>query len=243
LQITIVLPIYNEIENLPKLVPALLALPLPGLKLLVIDDNSPDGSGKLADELAANHPGRIRVHHRQGKLGLGSAYITGYRLAIEDGAEAICQMDSDFSHPPEKVLELAKMLQTCDAALGSRYIPGGAVDVHWPAWRKALSRFGGLYATAILRLPVSDSTGGFRMWRRETLQGMPLDKVRANGYVFQIEMAYLAYKLGYKFGEVPFYFADRKWGESKMSFRIQLEAAFRVWKLLWDHRSIKRVKR
>jgi len=231
MNIRIVVPTYNEAENLPKLVNALFALPLPELNLLVVDDNSPDGTGKMADELALNHPGRIGVLHRPGKMGLGSAYIQGFQWCLEHGAQAIGQMDADFSHPIEKIPVLVDTLSTCDVVLGSRYVPGGALDERWPFWRKWLSGFGNMYARTILGLPIRDVTGGFRLWRRETLAGMPLDRIKSNGYVFQVEMAYVASRLGYTFKETPIYFADRRWGKSKMSFRIQLEAALRVWKL------------
>lgn len=231
MNIRIVVPTYNEAENLPKLVNALFALPLPELNLLVVDDNSPDGTGKMADELALNHPGRIGVLHRPGKMGLGSAYIQGFQWCLEHGAQAIGQMDADFSHPIEKIPVLVDTLSTCDVVLGSRYVRGGALDERWPFWRKWLSGFGNMYARTILGLPIRDVTGGFRLWRRETLAGMPLDRIKSNGYVFQVEMAYVASRLGYTFKETPIYFADRRWGKSKMSFRIQLEAALRVWKL------------
>jgi dolichol-phosphate mannosyltransferase len=237
--LTVVTPTFNEAENLPKLVSALFDLPLPGLKILVVDDNSPDGTGDLAEDLAAAYPGSLGVLHRAGKLGLGTAYISGFSRALDEGAEAIAQMDADFSHPPEKLLELLEVLQHCDIALGSRYAPGGAVDERWPLWRKGLSSFGNLYARTILGLPVRDATGGFKVWRRETLQGMPLERVRSNGYAFQVEMAYIAYRLGYTFDEVPFYFADRRWGQSKMSFRIQREAAIRVWQMRFEYRTLK----
>jgi dolichol-phosphate mannosyltransferase len=236
---TVVIPTYNESHNLPKLVEALFALPLPELKLLIVDDGSPDGTGELAEKLATQHPGRLRVHHRTGKLGLGSAYITGFGLAIQDGAEAIGQMDADFSHPPEKLIELVEALADCDVAMGSRYIPGGAVDREWPLWRKGLSAFGNIYARTILGMRLHDVTGGFRLWRRRTLNAMPLERVKSNGYVFQVEMAYIAQRLGFNFLEVPFYFADRKLGESKMTLRIQLEAALRVWYLRYSYRDLK----
>jgi dolichol-phosphate mannosyltransferase len=169
--------------------------------------------------------------HRTGKLGLGTAYIQGFHQAIKDGADAIGQMDADFSHPPEKIIELVKTLESCDMALGSRYVPGGKLDERWPFWRKALSGFGNFYARTILGLPLRDVTGGFRLWKKETLSAMPLDRIRSNGYVFQVEMAFVASKLGFKFREIPIYFADRRWGTSKMSFRIQIEAAIRVWQL------------
>lgn len=235
---TIVIPTYNEAENLPKLVAALFELPLDDLSILVVDDNSPDGTGRLAEELAERNPTRLDVLHRPGKLGLGTAYIDGFVRALSAGAEAVAQMDADFSHPPEKLLDLHEVLQSCDVALGSRYVPGGAVDERWPLWRKALSSFGNIYARTILRMPICDATGGFRLWRRDALSRMPLDRVRSNGYAFQVEMAYVAYRLGFSFEEVPFYFADRRWGQSKMCFRIQREAAVRVWQLLIEYRDL-----
>jgi len=241
-QLTVVIPTYNEAENLPTLVSALFDLPIEGLKILVVDDNSPDGTGQLADAIAAERAGRFSVMHRPGKMGLGTAYIQGFQRALQDGAEAIAQMDADFSHPPEILVDLYRALQACDVAMGSRYIPGGSVDRDWPAWRKGLSAFGNIYARLILRMPVRDTTGGFRMWQRHTLEGMPLERVRSNGYAFQVEMAYIACRLGYRFQEIPFYFADRKWGHSKMSFRIQREAAIRVWQLLYEYRSLKPVR-
>jgi dolichol-phosphate mannosyltransferase len=160
--------------------------------------------------------------------------------ALRSGADAIAQMDADFSHPPELLKELLVGLQDHDVAMGSRYVPGGSVDQRWPTWRRGLSAFGNIYARNILRLPVKDATGGYRMWRRSTLEAMPLERVRSNGYAFQVEMAYIAYRLGFCFCELPFYFADRKWGHSKMSFRIQREAAMRVWQMLLDYRDLKR---
>lgn len=240
MRLTVVIPTYNEAENLPKLLSALFDLPLEDLSILIVDDNSPDGTGQLADEWVSKYPGRMAVIHRSGKLGLGTAYITGFRQALQAGAQAIAQMDADFSHPPEKLLVLLEALRSCDVAMGSRYVPGGGVDERWPFWRKGLSAFGNLYARLILRFPLRDATGGFKIWRRETLLGMPLESIRSNGYAFQIEMAYVAYLLGYSFQEIPFYFADRQWGHSKMSFRIQREAAIRVWQMLLEYRNLKR---
>ena len=240
MQLTIIIPTFNEAENLPKLVSALFALPVENLKILVVDDNSPDGTGKIAEQLGHAYPGRIAVLHRPGKLGLGSAYILGFRHALETGAEAVGQMDADFSHPTEKIADLLAALQSCDIAIGSRYVPGGSVDINWPLWRKWLSAFANFYARTILRLPLRDVTGGFRLWRGETLKGMPLDRIRTNGYAFQVETAYVAYLLGYKFKEIPIYFADRRWGTSKMSFSIQREAARRVWQMLYEHRRLRR---
>lgn len=221
------------------MVSALFALPLPCLSVLVVDDNSPDGTGQIAEGLSRASAGKVSVLHRPRKLGLGTAYIHGFCQALEAGAEAIAQMDADFSHPVEMLLSLVDLLQSCDVAMGSRYVPGGAVDERWPLWRRSLSAFGNLYARTILGLPVQDATGGFRVWRRETLQSMPLERVRSNGYAFQVEMAYLAHCLGYSFREAPFYFADRRWGHSKMSFRIQAEAAIRVWQMRYEYRNLK----
>jgi dolichol-phosphate mannosyltransferase len=238
-QITLILPTYNEAENLPKLVSALFSLPFDDLHLIVVDDNSPDGTGHLADNLSNAMPGKIDVLHRPGKLGLGTAYVLGYKNALEKGAQVIGQMDSDFSHPVEKLPEMVKALDTSDVAIGSRYVPGGSVDERWPLWRKELSRFGNTYARTILRLPMHDVTGGFKLYKREALLRMPVDRIRSNGYIFQVETAYMGYLLGLHYAEVPIYFADRRWGKSKMSLRIQAEAAFRVWQLLWFYRDMR----
>ena len=241
--IHIVIPTYNEAENLNKLVSALYNLPIDRLHVLIVDDNSPDGTGDIAEDLAHKYPDRLSVVHRSGKLGLGSAYIKGFRTALESGADYIVQIDADFSHPPEKIVELTKALSKTDAALGSRYITGGRLDENWPLWRKSLSAFGNIYAKTILRLPIHDATGGFRAWRRETLLGMPLERIRSNGYAFQVEMVYVAYRLGFSFIEVPFYFADRQWGSSKMSFSIQIEAATRVWQMPYEYRDLQSITR
>jgi dolichol-phosphate mannosyltransferase len=230
-RLTVVIPSYNEAENLSRMVSALFSLPLEDLSILVVDDNSPDGTGRIADELASEYPKKFEVVHRPGKMGLGTAYITGFRRAIETGANAIAQMDMDFSHPPETLPNLLANLDSYDVVMGSRYAPGGGVEKRWPLWRKGLSRFGNVYARLVLRLPVQDATGGFKIWRREALLGIPMEQICSNGYAFQIEMAYLSYRLGYTFKEVPFYFPDRKWGRSKMSLQIQLEAALRVWQM------------
>jgi len=240
LKITIVTPTYNEAENLPRLVSALFTLPL-DLHLLVVDDNSPDGTGALADGLSRQYAGRISVLHRAGKLGLRTAYLEGFVSALKTEADAVVQMDADFSHDPSALVAMSECLASCDLVLGSRYVPGGSVDERWPRWRKGLSAFGNFYARTILGLPLRDVTTGYRMWRRETLAGMPLHRIEANGYVFLVEMAYLAHCLEYKIGEVPIYFADRRWGKSKMSFKIQAEAALRVWQVLWNCRDLKKL--
>jgi dolichol-phosphate mannosyltransferase len=239
LQITVVIPTYNEAENLPKLVSTLLSLPLTDLRVLIVDDNSPDGTGRIADRLG-EETGRVLTLHRSGKLGLGTAYISGFRQALAQGAEAVAQMDADFSHPPEKLAEMAAALENCDVVLGSRYVPGGSVDERWSFFRKALSAWGNFYARTILSLPMRDVTGGFRLWRRSTLEGMPLERIRSNGYIFQVEMAFVASLLGYRFCEVPIYFADRRWGQSKMTLRIQLEAAIRTWQLRSQYHDLRK---
>lgn len=237
MHIVIVLPTYNEAENLPKLVSALSSLPL-DLKVLIVDDHSPDGTGEIADELSARHDGKIAVLHRTGKLGLRSAYMEGFRKAFDGRAQAVVQMDADFSHDPAVLVEMARCLASCDVVIGSRYTKGGSLDERWPAWRKALSAFGNFYARTILRFPLHDVTTGYRMWRREALQSMPLDRIRSNGYIFLVEMAYMAYMMRFKITEVPIHFADRRRGKSKMSLKIQLEAAVRIWEVWWRYRDL-----
>jgi dolichol-phosphate mannosyltransferase len=239
LQVTVIVPTYNEAENLPKLVSALFSLPLENVKLLVVDDNSPDGTGKIADDLGQQYPERVMVMHRAGKLGLRTAYLEGFKVAIANGAEAVGQMDADFSHDPAKLVEMITALETADVSIGSRYIPGGGVDRNWPLWRRWLSAFGNFYARTILDFPLRDVTTGYRLWRREAILGMPLERIDASGYVFLVEMAYIAWCLQYRVVPVPIYFADRRWGKSKMSLKIQLEAAIRVWQVRWQFRDLR----
>lgn len=242
--LTVVLPTYNERDNLRPMLDALLSLALPGvaLRVLVVDDNSPDGTGELADELAAESGGRVSVLHRAGKEGLGRAYLAGFVTALEQGAELIVQMDCDFSHQPADVARLLTELTThnADVVLGSRFAPGGGVDQTWAWWRKALSRFAnGWYVRLLLGTPLQDATGGFRLWRAATLRGLdPERHIRCNGYGFQVEMAYLALKLGYRVREMPIYFPDRQRGQSKMSLTIQLEAAWQVFAMRRRHRRL-----
>lgn len=242
MRITVVTPTYNEAENLPKLVSALFSLPL-DLHVLVVDDNSPDGTGKIAEELAKQYPGRIDVLHRPGKMGLRSAYLNGFQKILDGDTQAIVQMDADFSHDPDALVNMAELLKTHDVVLGSRYTEGGSVDQQWPLWRKSLSAFGNFYAKTILGLPLHDVTTGYRMWRRETLNQMPFERIQSNGYVFLVEMAYLAHCLEFKIGESPIYFADRRWGKSKMSLKIQVEAAMRIWQVWWNYRDLKKAGR
>jgi dolichol-phosphate mannosyltransferase len=239
LQITIVIPTYNEAENLPKLVSALFSLPL-DLHLLIVDDNSPDETGRLADELAEAHPEKIKVLHRPGKMGLRSAYLNGFQKIFDDGSQAVVQMDADFSHDPGVLVDMAKKLETTDVVLGSRYVAGGSVDKRWPIWRKWLSAFGNFYARTILGLPLHDVTTGYRMWRIDVLKQIPFERIQSSGYIFLVEMIYLTHCLEFKIGETPIYFADRRFGKSKMSFKIQMEAAIRIWQVLWNYRDLRR---
>ncbi len=235
---TLVIPTYNERENIPVLFKEIFALDLPGLHVLIVDDNSPDGTGQVVEDLKDTYHGRVDALHRTGKQGLGTAYIQGFQKAMAEGAEIVGQMDADFSHPIEKIPSLLDALTEVDIAIASRYIPGGSLDENWPFWRKGLSKFGNFYARSILSLPIKDVTGGFRFWRSSALKQLPLERVRSNGYVFQVEMAFLAQRLGLSFRELPIHFADRRWGTSKMSLRIQLEAAYRVWLLKGMYRDL-----
>lgn len=242
MQLKVVLPTYNEAENLPRMVDALLGLKLPDttLTILVVDDNSPDGTGALADGLAARSGGRVTVLHRLAKDGLGRAYLAGFQVALDAGAELVLQMDCDFSHRPGDIAALLGALPGADMVLGSRFAPGGRVDPDWAWWRKLLSWFANsVYVRLILGTPLRDATGGFRLWRRQTLVGMDLGhRIASNGYVFQVEMAYVAGRLGYTIKEVPIEFPDRKAGLSKMSVRIQIEAARRVFEVKRRHRTL-----
>ena len=243
MKLTVVLPTYNEKENLTRMIESLLALDVPAdLSVLVVDDNSPDGTGQIADDLAAQHEGRVSVMHRAGKQGLGTAYIEGFRKAFAQGAEYVMQMDCDFSHDPKYIPHMIDLMKTCgcDIVIGSRYVKGGSVDETWSIGRKLLSWWANsVYVRMILRTHAKDATGGFRLWKREVLEGMDLSRVRSSGYVFQVETIYVAEKLGYTDEEVPIYFADRKAGRSKMSFKIQFEAALRVWQVWVRHRHLR----
>ncbi len=240
----VVVPTYNEKENLPKLTADLLALPVSDLEILVVDDNSPDGTGQLADELSAKDA-RIHVMHRAGKQGLGTAYIQGFGVAMKNyGADIVIQMDADFSHDPKYIPGMLDALKDVDVVVGSRYTPGGKLDEQWSVWRKLLSWWANVvWVGTILRTPIKDSTGGFRAWKRATLIGMDLSRVRSNGYIYQVEMTYIAARLGYKFREVPIYFADRRYGTSKMGLSVSIEAALRVFQVLWRHRALNPSKR
>ena len=181
-----VIPTYNEAQNLPILVSALFSQLIPGLNILIVDDNSPDGTGQVADELSRQHPHKLSVLHRQGKEGLGKAYIQGFRYALDHGADVIGMMDADLSHPPDRLSLLLAALEKADVAIGSRYAPGGSLDKGWPIWRKALSWFGNAYARTILSLPIKDATGGYRLWKRSALEAIPFEDSRSNVYVFTV---------------------------------------------------------
>ena len=239
-KIMVVIPTYNEIENLPLIVDALFSLPVEDMNILIVDDNSPDGTGKLADDLAATqYPGRLQVLHRTEKNGLGPAYVAGFKKAISLGADYIIQMDADFSHQPKYIPDLLKAIETKDLVIASRFAKGGSVDEKWSIYRKLLSWFANrIYTPVILGVPVYDATGGYRIWRRQTLIGLDLDRVRSNGYVFQVEMAYVAHRLGFRVAEIPIYFPDRTLGTSKMDIRIQIEAAIRVWQVMRRHHAL-----
>lgn len=243
-KVLVVIPTYNEAENITAISDALLKLPA-FLSILVVDDNSPDGTGKIADELSEKYRGRVHVMHRYEKGGLGPAYIAGFKEALRLGADYIIQMDADFSHQPKYIAKMIAKLETgYDLVIASRFAPGGGVDENWSIYRKLLSWFANrVYTRLLLNIPVYDATAGYRIWRRETLIGLDLDRVRSNGYVFQVEMAYVACRLGFKVAEVPIYFPDRQRGESKMDLRIQLEAALRVWQVMARHRGLKRTDR
>jgi dolichol-phosphate mannosyltransferase len=230
-----IIPTYNEAQNLPILVDALFAQDIPGLHVLVVDDNSPDGTGQVADDLSQRYPGNLSVLHREGKAGLGRAYVHGFRHALNQGAHMIGMMDADLSHPADRLPKMIAALEDVDIVIGSRYVAGGGVDKNWPFWRKGLSWFGNAYARTILGLPIQDATGGYRLWRRSALEAIPFEQALSNGYIFQVELAYLAKLAGLTFREVPIHFRERTQGDSKMSLRIQIEAAFRVWQLRRVH--------
>ena len=222
----VVLPTYQERENLPRIVPSVLDAAAE-LDVLVVDDSSPDGTGALADELAARDR-RVRVLHRPRKQGLGRAYLAGFDVALREGYGRILEMDADFSHDPAALPALLAASRDADLVLGSRYVPGGRT-ADWGLGRRLLSRGGSLYARAILGIPVRDLTGGFKCFRREVLERIDLPTVRTTGYAFQIELTYRAVRRGFRVVEVPINFADRRVGQSKMSRAIVLEALWKVW--------------
>ncbi len=236
-RIAVVVPTYNEAENLPLLAERVLGLPLPNLRLIVVDDDSPDGTGRIADTLArtANEqrPERVTVLHRKVKDGLGRAHLAGMRASIAGGAQYVVQMDADLSHQPETIPELLGTALATDAGLviGSRYVIGGSMSDQWGTHRKLLSRGGSTYVNLVLGLEIRDATGGFKLWRRDVLDSIGLDGVLSDGFSFQIEMNYRCKRLGYKIVEIPIHFAERYSGTSKINLGIQLEALTLPWRL------------
>ncbi|MEO5895897.1 MAG: polyprenol monophosphomannose synthase [Vicinamibacterales bacterium] len=224
----VVCPTYNERANLPVLVPAVLAHE--GFRMLIVDDGSPDGTGQVAEELAAQFPGRIEVMHRTGQRGLGRSYVDGLRRALETDAELICQMDADLSHGPEYLPALAAGTAQFDVVIGSRYLHGVSV-VNWPLHRIFLSTFANRYIKFVTRLSPKDCTSGFRCWRREALARLPLESVVSDGYAFLIEMLFEASRRGARIGEVPIIFVERREGQSKVSTAVLLESLITPWRL------------
>lgn len=222
----VVMPTYNECENLPLLVPQVLEQD-PRIEVLVVDDASPDGTGKIADELAKAEP-RVHVLHRLSKDGLGGAYRAGFARALELGADWIVQMDADFSHPPDTLSLMLEEIQHCEVVMGSRYLRGITV-VNWPILRILISYYGNLYVRTVTGLPVRDTTGGFRCMRRDLLERIGFERSRANGYAFQIELNYRIVHSGASVKEIPFFFLDRTRGASKLTLRIGLEALWMAW--------------
>jgi dolichol-phosphate mannosyltransferase len=235
----VVVPTYNERENLSPLVQRLLHLSRP-VDVLVVDDNSPDGTGKLADELATQHP-EVHVLHRQQKSGLGRAYIAGFKWALEHGYEFVLEMDADFSHNPDDVPRLIEAAASADCAIGSRYI-GGIRIINWPLPRLMLSKFAAIYVLLITGMRIADPTGGFKCFTRRALEALRLDEIQSNGYSFQIELNHRLWRAGYRVVEVPIIFTERVQGHSKMSKHIIGEALIMVWKL-WLQNGLRRSPR
>jgi dolichol-phosphate mannosyltransferase len=236
-RIAVVVPTYNEAANLPILAERVLGLPLPNLRLVIADDNSPDGTGALADELATGAgDDRMVVLHRTAKEGIGRAHIAGMVESMARGADFIVQMDGDLSHQPETIPEMLGTMLSTDAGLviGSRYVIGGSLSDQWGLHRRLLSRGGSAYVNAIMRLGIRDTTGGFKLWRRDVLEAIDLDHIRSDGFSFQIEMNHRCKLLGHKIVEIPIHFEERYAGSSKISLRIQLEALKLPWQLMFD---------
>ncbi len=225
----VIVPTYNEKENISELVRSVLSVD-ERLGVLVVDDNSPDGTGDIVDAIAAREP-RVHALHREGKMGLGSAYIAGFKWALANtDAKYVFEMDADFSHDPGALPEFLEAIQTNDLVIGSRYLEGITV-VNWPLSRLVLSKGANIYTRIVTGLPLKDSTGGFKCFRREVLERLPLDTIKSDGYSFQIEMNFICWKKGFRIKEIPIIFVDRRVGISKMSKSIIWEAAFMVWRL------------
>ncbi len=240
MKIVVVVPTFNEVENIEAIVGELLALGLDGLSVLIVDDESPDGTGKLADTLAARHPSCVNVLHRHERHGLGLAYKDGFRQALAEGADAIVQMDADFSHSPRYIPHFLEALAGADVVIGSRYVKGGTLDEQWGWWRRFLSWWANaVYTRLLLGLHVRDGTAGYKMWSRSALEGIDFGTIESNGYIFQVEMAYVCERLGYRIVELPIHFEDRRIGRSKMSMRVKAEAAMRTLEIRWRHHRLR----
>ncbi len=224
----VIIPTYNEKENVEELLRQIFALEA-GIEILIVDDNSPDGTGALADRMAAADP-RVHVLHREGKMGLGSAYRAGFQYALQRDYDVVFEMDADFSHSPESIPVFLKEIETADLVLGSRYLHGVTV-VNWPLTRLILSYSANMYSRIITGMPIKDATGGFKCFRREVLEAIDWSRVKSDGYGFQIEINFKAYRKGFRIKEIPILFVDRMAGESKMSRKIVWEAAYMVWRL------------
>jgi dolichol-phosphate mannosyltransferase len=225
----VIIPTYNERENIPPLVDALLRHE--GVCVLVVDDQSPDGTGAVADDAARQHPGRVDVLHRTSKRGFGRSYVDGIKRAIAGGADLICQMDADFSHDPARLPDLLAAAEHADLVIGSRYVPGGAV-VNWPRRRRLLSRFANMYVRAVTHVKARDCTSGYRCWRQEALASLPLDQFVSDGYSFLVEMLFIASRQGRRIVEVPITYTERREGQSKMSRAVIVESAITPWRLI-----------
>ena len=235
----VVIPTYNEADNLRIMAAELWTLGMPNLSILIVDDRSPDGTGDIADELAAQRPGEFFVLHRQRKEGLGAAYVAGFKWVLARGADVVIQMDCDFSHSPQHIPEMMQELRDFDVVVGSRYVRGGQIDERWETGRYLLSWWANaVYTRFLLNLRVKDATAGFKCWRADVLRGIDLDNISSQGYSFQFEMAYITEKLGYRVKEIPIYFEDRRIGQSKLTIPIKLEAALRTWLVLWQYRDL-----
>ncbi|RKS07976.1 dolichol-phosphate mannosyltransferase [Nocardiopsis sp. Huas11] len=232
-RLTVVVPTYDEAANLPRLVGQLMALDLPELRIVVVDDNSPDGTGEIADKLAVEHRGRISVVHRTTKDGLGRAYVAGMTHALDEGAEFVVQMDADLSHPVGYVPQLLGTLHStnADVVIGSRYVAGGSLSERWGVSRRLLSGWANTYVKTLLSMPVRDVTAGFKIWRASALRVLDLPGIESTGYAFQVEMHYRAFRRGQKMMEIPIHFEDRVEGESKLDGAVALEAALRPLRL------------
>jgi dolichol-phosphate mannosyltransferase len=236
----VIIPTYNEASNLAKITSAIYDLKIEDLEILIVDDASPDGTGQLADQLVLQYPGRFHVMHRAGKLGLGTAYIQGFKWSIDHGADYIIHMDADFSHSPGYLPQMLALIPDYEVVVGSRYVKGGRLDERWSWYRRLLSWWANsVWVRVILGTKTKDATAGFKCWQAKALQNIGLDRVHSTGYVFMVEMCYLSEKLGFRIKEIPIYFAERSVGDSKMDSAIKIEAALRVFEIRMRYRSLK----